>query len=263
MDILNSYPLNKTISVKEYLIDFVLRNPLNFPFSSCVMKFCKNLKAGVPIKDYYTKDTIDDCLDKLTDRHYKTVTHYDMISSNNVSFTGLMLMLFVNFYDSKIIIHQNGPDIILSYSDGVHRSIAMIDKSATSLIIYQAADSINIYPIFSGNHWNNLEEISLKVDIAKHYYFKFHESENEIENQLIFLTVLTGNDVPSWRNASLQKLCKYKMKDSIMSNYNILKICSSDFSCISDAAVIKDVSDKPIKHTDTVVDLDVLNKLIA
>ena len=63
-EILFSYPLMETISTSDYMIDFVLKNPSNYPISSGIMKLTK-WKGTTPLKSYYTRENIKNCIRTL------------------------------------------------------------------------------------------------------------------------------------------------------------------------------------------------------
>lgn len=263
LNILDRYPINKVIPVRDYLCDFILENPLNYPYSSSIMKRTKFNQMDVPIKNYYTKENIYSCIDSYPSYRSDSNNgiYYEMLHSDNICITALLISMFRKFCKCKIIIHQHSPDIIMSISDGSHKHLAMIDKSGSSILCYNTSDSINIYPLF-GQHISCVADISRIIEVSKHFYFEFTESSNEIFNILVTFMTLTVCIPPSWYSATFKDdYCKYNFKSSLTDDYNILKLCDSAFDCVSDGLVSKNIEIQEVSHLEQVSNNDILNKM--
>ena len=262
LEILNTYPKNRSVMIRDYLCDFVIKNPLNFPYSSYIIKRSREKEAGTAIKEYFVRESVLNCLDSIVHRRYEECDVFDdMLQCDTVCFTALALCIFCKYYKARIIIHQNGENMILSISDGNHKHLAMIDKTGRNLICYHTSDSLSVYQMFSKS-WNNVTEISKAADIGTHFYFEFTQGR-EIDQVLCLFMALTTNFPPSWFSPTFKlECCKYEFKNSIMSDYNILRLCDSDFECVEDAVVKNTTRNEGIVHIEQASESDLLNKVL-
>jgi len=252
LNILNSYPLNQVILLSDYLCDFVLQNPLNYPYTSFVMKRLSSRKSSLPLTEQYSKETVSELIGSIKGRDDSNCRVYvDMLQDKNPSFTCLAICLYNNFHNAKIVVHQKEPCIVISIIDGSHKHSAMIDSTGSTILCYHSSDSVDIYPMFVNKTWNSVAEISNNCECAEHYYFEYN-NDDELIDVLNMIHAITCHKPPSWFMEHFDETIKYHYKESIMSGYNIMRLCDS-FDCVEDALVKNDAKKKLVSHQEQVM----------
>lgn len=89
-EILNSYPLYQFINVTDYIIDFVIKNPQNYPITSALISCANNRNIDAKnaiLRDFYDRQTISKAYDT-----FKRNTSESFRIEDCRNFTSAMIM---------------------------------------------------------------------------------------------------------------------------------------------------------------------------
>lgn len=263
LDILSKYPKHQQIPLRNYICDFVLNNPLNFPYSTYIMKLGHMNKPGTPVKDYYKKEIVMNQIDCMPNNSSDTYKFFvsDIFNHCSISFTTIAYILISNHPKATVAVHQIGENTIVSINDYHHKFLAMIDSTAQNILCYASSCSASIYYQISAKQFKDIAEFSKILKIEQKYYM-IHFPDQEFEkNASLILKCITGCEIPSWRSDICDVDIPFEFKHSLLNRYSIMRMCDSDFECMECVSVIKEDINKDA-HSETVSQCSILDHVV-
>lgn len=265
LKLLDSYPINKSITLFNYMKDFVFTNPLNFPYSTTIMRNSKSADKVTPA-DFYTELQVESDLKFLGSKYNSKDDNsfYDALVNRNLSFTSIAFELYKYQWDTSwLIVHKHSPDILITISDGRSEYYAMIDANANAILVYKNSDIPHIYDCLNNCDCHTVKDISDNLDV-NHYFYGFNNDRISKEaNMLAFISCFVMRDIPSWYYKDLDYVAGYNFFQRVnISEINLLKLTDQNSGYLEEALVTVDSSGKNnnIYHGKTqVVSFDGMN----
>ncbi len=166
-EILFSYPLMESIGISDYIIDFVMKNPSNYPISSTIMKFTK-YKNETTLKSYYTRENIRNCISSLYNIYDTNEGRFE--HQHNFTSILMYILLMTGVSDCRFtIIEKNDNDIWVAVGLNHTQYMFIFNSNCTSGLYVITSDD---YYYFMINLVNKSVTDALDSEII-HRFFKF------------------------------------------------------------------------------------------
>lgn len=210
-EILFSYPVMKEITIIDYITDFIIQNPQNFPITSSIMIMSKLSGTDSPIRDHYVKPNIEDTYEFFLNHHSsddeldmcKNITavliKFDKFSRNFLSTALKFIILEKKENDIVIAVMNPEFEYVVIFDTNYENDILVITKnnfSAVSLrfqfesitqMIQNSNFPVNVYrlPLQSlikenvTNEMDDIQKYLLRYSIFSHYITGENDCENE------------------------------------------------------------------------------------
>ena len=165
-EILFSYPLMESIKIIDYITDFVLKNPSNFPITSSIMKFAK-YNNKTKLKSYFTRETVKQAIHLFYNSYGLNQGRYE--HQNN--FTSILLYILLVSegmqYSQFFIISKNDNDVWIAFSIGESKKYYIFNSNCTNGLY--VIDKDDYYGFITSLSHKTIDDV-LNTELTQDYY---------------------------------------------------------------------------------------------
>lgn len=280
--VFQNYNIFSECEIDDYLVDFIMMNPLNFPITSCIMSMVDYHQQCKTFEELFHKQTVKESISNFT-RRYKivseTVTKTPLYRKHNI--TTLMLLLYSSYnyneYDDNMKmsiidkkLDKNGiiSDVTICLYHHNYELYVVIDSDfKNGLFIFKSSEYRNFtLNVLKENYSTMIEQ---GVFPCNGYYFPtcgFCQPPQETGNEefdrqqkisfmkykwLLLITYLFGINRNTWKDEYSKNSQYLKAIEHDSLNFRLINAIASDnFTNATDIATVagKSLNDAIAEH---------------
>lgn len=192
LEILKNYGLHNAVSLEDYFIDFIIKNPLNYPFTSWFMRNIRTTGRSLNMVLNRTNVAERFCDSQISQRSKLSKL---MLLEKDTGFNMVMLPPLSDSISFQII--QSDPVLIISIRNSNYNAHEiLIDQYLNDIIVYRSKNLIKILTSFTKKKFNDLEDFKNQCDCEIWYLGISKETElTDVEKSCILANTISQSSV--------------------------------------------------------------------
>lgn len=219
-EILFSYPVMKEINIFNYISDFIIQNPQNFPITSTIMSMSRNTHDSTkPISDHYTKENITETyeyfinhighsqFDRLCKNITATLIKIDKFSRDNTSIFAKFVILEKKENDAVLAIMNAECDYVIIFDTDYENDILVVTKNNFNAMSLRFQFQSVTQMLQNDDFPVNVYKLPLQSLIKENVTNEMDDKEKYFLRHLIFDHYVSGeNDYEKEQQVELHKI---------------------------------------------------------
>jgi hypothetical protein len=265
LEILSKYPLYQIIPIEDYVCDFVLKNPLNYPITSIILSKSEDT-FQLNFSDLYKRDTIK----KLYRKYLNGTYHYLYRIEDCKNLTSLLILFQIqstNHVDEIFftILKRIDDDFIIAIKSDKYNYTYIFDTDYKNGIICVDNNGYSIILNELMNHNIDFNNLSCNSYVFPTDIYECGKTKEDYFNRFEMMArYVTGYKDIVLSNETLWdkyiKVVEYRLI-SYMENYtNPVSVNEAIRNYFKES---KKINIKPVYHPETIDANELLNKKVA
>lgn len=256
LKILKDYSPLQPVSLYDYLIDFVISNPTNYPVTSWLMK--STVCTGSTMSEIFSRESVKEKIRNATSYINCNVLYY-MISEKETGFNLLALSLVKRGYEITIL--QKEPVLLLNVFDPeTSKWKLLLDQNLNDFLMYDVENSVDLLTDLRCNQYSSVMDLVQRSNIEVIYPQMSQEhSITDLEKFLAIINLMSYDDIFECHDCKKCTTSFCKTEEFFNHSSGSVFYKTSNYGYLSQYTVHEKKFAKLSKHIDKIPDSSINN----